>query len=93
MNGITTPWQGHKILDDNNIWEHSSEAAIVCSYYLKELKQPVMVKMKVMVNVMLMGKMWHWDRVGCQQHFYGTIWEHLLLQGDNVRCIWNNVEH
>jgi hypothetical protein len=31
-NSITTPWQGHKLLDDNNIWEHSSEAAIVCIY-------------------------------------------------------------
>ena len=71
MNGITTPWQGHKILDDNNIWEHSSEAAIVCGYYLKELMQSVMVKMKVMVNLMLKDKMWHWDWVGCQQNVYG----------------------
>jgi len=71
MNGIPTPLQGHKILDDNNIWEHSSKAAIVCGYYLKEPMQSVMVKMKVMVNLMQKVKMWHWDWVGCQQHFYG----------------------
>lgn len=27
--------------------------------------------MRVMVNLMLKDKMWHWDWVGCQQHFYG----------------------
>jgi hypothetical protein len=44
------------MLDDNNIWEHSSEAAIVRIYYLKEFMQTVMVKMKVMVNLMLKEK-------------------------------------
>jgi hypothetical protein len=71
MNGITTPWQGHKILDDDNIWEHSSEAAIVCGYYLQGLIAISDGEDESNGKSHVEGKMWHWDWVGCQQHFYG----------------------